>query len=198
MDTLTRHDMAVDLLKAGIPAAEIDDAVTSAVSLASAGDISPREAVATVVQALVSFELGGPTEREEVRMSEPTGEDWELQLAAALGIEVATLAIVAPDSLVALPPTAFDLPEHPFSFDGSKVVVTHLILDEVGASFVSGDDGKPVPALDFPDRPRLTTTTLHDLPAGWRVVSDQVLTEATPRYDFVQDPSYRLSPPTSE
>jgi len=198
MDTLTRHDITVDLLKAGIPTTEIDDAVTSVVSLASSGEVSPRDAVASVVQVMVSDAVGGGTEAEQVRMSEPTGDDWELQLGAALGIETATLAIVTPDALIALPMTAFDLPEQPFSWDDGQVVVTHLVLDESGASLVHDDEGKPVNSLDFPDRARLTTTTRHDLPAGWRVVEDHALTVAKPTYHFVQDPSYRLSPALTE
>ena len=196
MDAITRREMTLDLVKAGIPEADLEQALTSAVSLASAGDLDPKAAVTTVVQVMVSNDLKGPTESEQVRLSNPTGDDWELQLGAALDIETATLAILTPDALIALPPTAFDMPEHPFSWDGSRIVVTRLVLDEHGQSLVLDDHGNQVNALDHPERPRLTTTTLHDLPAGWRIVEDHALTQGVPTVHFVQDPSYRLHPAT--
>ena len=194
MDTLTRHEMTVELLKAGVPTTEIDGAVTTAVSLASSGEVAPRAAVAAVVQVMVSEAVGGGTETAQVRLSEPVGEDWEMQLGAALGIEIAVLAILTPDALVAVPPTAFDLPEHPFGWDGSKVVVTRLVLDEHGNRLVRNDEGEPVNYFDFPDRPKLTTAMLHDLPAGWRVIEHTGVAAEAARYQFVQDPSYRLNP----
>lgn len=200
MDALIRREMTIDLVKAGIPASQIDEALTSAVSLASSGEIGPKEAVSNVVQAMLSFELGGPTETAQVRLSEPTGEDWELQLGAALGLHVAVLAILSPDSLIALPPSAFDLPEHPFAWVDGKVAVTHLDLDSEGRSQTLDVDGERRPWGSDGDAEddKLVTVTTHDLPAGWRVIDESTLTGSEPRHRFVQDPATRLGPlPTS-
>lgn len=193
MDTLTRRDMTKQIIEAGIPTAQVDEVLTSAVALATDGTIDPKAAVTAAVAATLSFELHAPVQQEQVRMSEPTGDDWELQLGAALGIETAVLAILTPDALVALPPTAFDLPEHPFTWDGTHVVVTHLVLDEQGNSQVEVEEGELIPWFGSgrPAEHKVTRATLHDLPAGWRVVvqrDDDLL----PAIQFVQDSSYRL------